>query len=112
MDAILLSDVLHYLPPASQETLLDRCMENLNPGGMILIRDADSKEEKLHKRTKILEFFSTRILGFNKATGTQGKMHFTSLEDIRRNVDRHGLKLEVIHEARHTSNLLLILRKP
>ena len=110
-DAILLSDVLHYLPQASQEELLSRCIEKLNPGGMILVRDADSKEQKRHKRTELTEFFSIRILGFNKTAGVAGELYFTSLENISRIVDRQGAKMEVIREEKHTSNLLLIIRK-
>jgi len=110
-DAILLSDVLHYLPQKSQEELLSRCIEKLNPGGMILVRDADSKLEKRHKRTELTEFFSTRIIGFNKTADASRELYFTSLENITRIIDSHGVKMEVIHEAKYTSNLLLIIRK-
>ncbi len=110
-DAILLIDVLHYLPQASQEELLSRCIEKINPGGMILIRDADSKEEKRHKLTKLTEVFSTKILGFNKTTDASRELYFTSLENISRIIDSKGLKMEVIREAKHTPNLLLIIRK-
>jgi len=110
-DAILLSDVLHYLPQTSQEELLYRCIEKLNPGGMILVRDADSKEEKRHKRTKLTEVFSTRIVGFNKTSDASKELYFTSLENISRIVDRQGLKMDVIREAKHTSNFLLIIHK-
>jgi O-methyltransferase involved in polyketide biosynthesis len=110
-DAILLSDVLHYLPQKAQEELLSRCIEKLNPGGMILVRDADSKVEKRHKITELTEFFSTRILGFNRTAGESKKLYFTSPENISHIVDRYGLKMEVVHEAKHTSNLLMIIRK-
>jgi 1-acyl-sn-glycerol-3-phosphate acyltransferase len=110
-DAILLSDVLHYLLQKNQEELLNRCIEKLNPGGMILIRDADSKEEKRHKRTELTEVFSTRILGFNKTVNESKELYFTSLENISRIIDQRGLKMEVIREAKHTSNILLIIRK-
>jgi len=110
-DAIILSDVLHYIPQKNQEELLLRCIEKLNPGGMILVRDADSIEHKRHKRTKITEIFSTRILGFNRTTSASKELYFTSLENISRIVDETGLKMEVVHKAKHTSNLLLIIRK-
>lgn len=110
-DAILLVDVLHYLPQKNQEELLNRCIEKLNPGGMILVREADSKEEKRHKRTKLTEVFSTRILGFNKTINESKELYFTSLENISRIIDTQGLKMEVIREPKHTSNLLLIISK-
>ena len=40
--AILLLDVLHYLPAADQEALLARAAAALAPGGVLLIRDADA----------------------------------------------------------------------
>ncbi len=41
-DAILLIDVLHYLPPAEQQRLLSRVAEALPPGGLLLVREADA----------------------------------------------------------------------
>jgi SAM-dependent methyltransferase len=41
-DAVLLLDVLHYLPAAAQEDLLARIAASLSPGGLLLIRDADA----------------------------------------------------------------------
>jgi SAM-dependent methyltransferase len=38
-DGFLFSDVLHYLPNDKQESLLQACIRNLKPGGMILIRE-------------------------------------------------------------------------
>jgi 1-acyl-sn-glycerol-3-phosphate acyltransferase len=110
-DAIILNDVLHYLSPGKQEELLLNCFEKLNSGGIILIRDADSKEEERHRRTKLTEVLSTRILRFNRITSEAKELYFTSLEDIKRIVNHEGLKMEVIHEAKHTSNFLLIIRK-
>jgi len=89
--------------------LLNRCIENLNPGGVILIREADNNKIKKHHRTKVTEFLSTRILGFNK-TGKNKELFFTSLEHVSRIVKEHQMSIEVIEEARHTSNLLIIIR--
>jgi uncharacterized protein (DUF2062 family)/SAM-dependent methyltransferase len=41
-DAILLIDVLHYLPPAEQQHLLSRVADALPPGGLLLVREADA----------------------------------------------------------------------
>ena len=78
---------------------------------MILIRDADSDIRLRHRRTKLTEIFSTRIISFNKTAGDLKELHFTSLENIRSIVEQHGLKVEVIHSAKHTSNVLMIIRK-
>ena len=41
-DAILLFDVLHYLPSPDQERLLARAAAALRPGGVLLVREADA----------------------------------------------------------------------
>ena len=61
--------------------------------------------------TKLTEVLSTRILRFNKTVNESKELYFTSLENISRIVDRQGAKMEVIREEKHTSNLLLIIRK-
>jgi len=108
-DAFIFSDVLHYLSEKDQEALLKRCIDNLNPGGIILIRDADNNKTEKHRGTRVTEFLSTRILGFNK-TGKSKELFFTSLEQITRIVKEQQMDIEVIEEARHTSNLLIIIR--
>ena len=110
-DAIIMTDVLHYLPLPLQEELLDRCIGKLNPGGKILIRDADAESENRHQKTKITEFLSTRFAGFNKTADDTKKLYFTSLVSISRIAADHGLVTEVVREARHTSNFLVILHK-
>jgi uncharacterized protein (DUF2062 family)/SAM-dependent methyltransferase len=41
-DAVLMIDVLHYLPPRQQERLLAKVAAALPPGGMLLVREADA----------------------------------------------------------------------
>jgi uncharacterized protein (DUF2062 family) len=42
VDAVLLIDVLHYLPPAEQQLLLSRIAGVLPAGGRLLVREADA----------------------------------------------------------------------
>ncbi len=107
-DAFVFSDVLHYLPVEDQERLLKRCIENLNPGGIVLIRDADITKTKEHKGTKLTEFFSTRILGFNK-TGKNKELYFTSFDQLKHIIENYKMNIEVIQESNRTSNLLIII---
>ncbi|HTX89525.1 MAG TPA: MMPL family transporter [Bacteroidales bacterium] len=109
-DGILLSDVLHYLPGGSQQELLHRCLENLRPGGILVIRDADRDRRKKHGLTRLTELFSTRS-GFNQVSGTSRRLAFTSFDEISRIASSHGLQAEIISESKHTSNILLVIRK-
>jgi 2-polyprenyl-3-methyl-5-hydroxy-6-metoxy-1,4-benzoquinol methylase len=106
--AILITDVLHYLLPQEQEDLLARCVAALEPKGMLIIRDGVVELEERQKRTALTEAFSTRILGFNRTTN---ELYFISKRRIEAFAVEHQLALEIIDEAKYTSNLVFVLRK-
>ena len=107
-DTFLLSDVLHYMPEEQQVSLLTKCFASLNPGGTVLIRDANADLAGRHRGTKFTEFFSTTF-GFNKAR--HGGMHFISGKTIERLAADHHMQLEIIDNTKLTSNIFYHLRK-
>lgn len=107
-DAIMLSDVLHYLLPAEQDALLERCVQALNPGGMLIVRDGVVELQERQKRTALTELFSTKIFRFNKTTNA---LHFLSRRRMEAFAAAQGLGLEVQDETRYTSNLRFVMRK-
>ena len=107
-DGIVISDVLHYLLPEQRNELLARCAENLHPGGVLLVKDADSSDAR-HQKTVQTENWSTRIIRFNK---TQNPLHFFSAGDLSHFAETHGLRLETVQKSETTSNTLWKLTKP
>ncbi len=107
-DVFILSDVLHYLSPDKQQELLQRCVNSLNPGGRIIIRDADRSREKVHRLTRLTEFFSTRLFQFNKTTN---RLYFLSDDDIKSFATRNGLHLQSRGNDRYTSNMVYMMYK-
>jgi 1-acyl-sn-glycerol-3-phosphate acyltransferase len=107
-DVFILSDVLHYIPEEKQETLIEKCIKNLNENGIIIIRDADMDLQKRHKGTVLTEFFSTRF-GFNKTVNK--RLYFFGGQKIEEIAKKHNMKIEKIDTGRLTSNILYILRK-
>lgn len=107
-DAIILADMLHYLPHTEQQQVLEKCVKHLNPGGMIIIRDGDKDKEELHKKTKLTEFFSTRVLNFNKTK--EAGLCFLSGKTIRAMAAAYGLQCREVPDSKHTSNTLFILQ--
>jgi len=105
-DAFVLSDILHYLKAGEQENLIRKCINHLNPGGMILIRDADKNLEGRHWGTRYTEFFSTNF-GFNK---TKNKLEFVSSGFILNILADHKMKVEIIDNTKLTSNIIYIAR--
>jgi len=106
-DVFIINDVLHYMPKNMQIQVVESCIEKLNSGGQIIIRDADKDLEERHKGTKLTEFLSTNI-GFNK---TKFKLEFVSRSMIKSIADEHNLKLNIIDNTKRTSNLIYVLKR-
>ncbi len=107
-DAIVISDVLHYLPYDAQEMLLERAIDALNPGGILVVREGNADLKERHKGTQITEFFSVKLLKFNKSTND---LNFLSGESIKRIANRKGLTAEIDDDAKFTSNVIFVIRK-
>jgi trans-aconitate methyltransferase len=105
---IVLSDVLHYLKPTEQEDLLNRCCSALLPGGILIIRNGNTDLKERHKGTQLTEFFSTKVLKFNKSTHA---LNFLSAKRISQLVELHGMSVEIEDSSKLTSNVLMILKK-
>ncbi len=101
VSGVVFSDILHYLSKTDQEQVLQNFADHLLPGGVILIKDGDSSETGI-SGTKRSEYWSTKIMGFNK-TGQEEMTYFDSrfLEEFCR---RNALKLEELETSRITSN--------
>jgi 1-acyl-sn-glycerol-3-phosphate acyltransferase len=108
-DAIILADILHYLPPAEQKQVIEKCMGHLNAGGKLIIRDGDADKAELHKKTKLTEFFSTKVLNFNKTKETG--LNFLSGKMIRDMAAEKNMHCSEIADSKVTSNTIFILEK-
>jgi len=109
-DAVILSDVLHYLDPDQQQALIRKCMDSLRPNGVLLIRDGDRDLKKKHRATSLSEFFSTRFFSFNKTSGN--RLHFLSGNTIRDLALSHHMDCRALHDSEYTSNLLFVITHP
>jgi 1-acyl-sn-glycerol-3-phosphate acyltransferase len=108
-DAIIMADMLHYLPPQEQQQLLQKALAHLAPGGRLIIREGNTELTKAHRRTELTEFFSTRIMKFNKSD--KGRLYFLSASDIRDWVASSGYSCREIRDSRITSNSIYIVEK-
>jgi 2-polyprenyl-3-methyl-5-hydroxy-6-metoxy-1,4-benzoquinol methylase len=108
-DVFILNDVLHYLPENLQTLCIENCMKNLNQGGKIIIRDADTDLEKRTKGTKLTEFFSTRLLHFNKTA--YSSLFFFSGKKIEEIALENNFATERIDKTKFTSNMIYILSR-
>jgi len=107
-DAFVLSDVLHYIQPEEQKALVHRCVDLLNAGGVLLIREGNSDQHKEHKGTKLTEFFSTKFFNFNK---TSTELSFLSARDLELWLKQKGVSMEIVNQGKRTSNTLYLCNK-
>ncbi|MEG1553482.1 MAG: 1-acyl-sn-glycerol-3-phosphate acyltransferase [Rikenellaceae bacterium] len=107
-DGYVISDVLHYLDYQSQKIVIQRCIDNLNKGGVIIIRDGDTSIKEKHARTENTEEWSTQILKFNK---TDGPLCFMSRELLLEIAKTNSMNMEIIENNSKTSNTLFIFTR-
>lgn len=83
----VLLDVLHYLPRASQDALLARVARALEPGGVLILRDADAAMG--------LRFFCTRAAERYCALARghwRQRFCYRTIAGLRRRLEDHGLE--------------------
>ena len=84
-----------------------KCINNLNPGGVLLIKDADRKDEKGQKLTWLTEFFSTNF-GFNIMPHDQ--LYFTSGEELKKIADKNNMDFSIVQGAQYSSNTIFAIK--
>jgi len=106
--AALLLDVLHYLPAAAQEELLDRVAGALEPGGLLLIRDADAAAGWRFTAVRIQE----RACALARRHWRQ-RFHYRSAAEWRRLLESAGFAVEAEPMGMGTpyANVLLAARR-
>jgi 1-acyl-sn-glycerol-3-phosphate acyltransferase len=108
-DGIVISDVLHYLQPGEQKIVIDKCIASLNEGGVLVIRDGDKDLTGRHRGTRLTEFFSTRLMSFNK-TSRHG-LSFLSGKFIEEMAVNYNMECSRIDNTKRTSNIIFVLKK-
>jgi uncharacterized protein (DUF2062 family)/trans-aconitate methyltransferase len=106
--AALLLDVLHYLPAPDQEELLARVAAALEPGGLLLIRDADAAGGWRFTATRIQE----RACALARRHWKQ-RFHYRSAAEWRRLLESTGFQVNIEPMAEGTpyANVLLAARR-
>lgn len=108
-EAIIISDVLHYMSEAQQQLLLTKCVSALTGTGVLIIRDADSSKATRHWGTKVSEFFSVKLLGFNKSDNKN--LYFFSSSTIINFLEQLNVNISVIDKTKFNSNIIYYIKK-
>jgi uncharacterized protein (DUF2062 family)/trans-aconitate methyltransferase len=107
-DAVLLLDVLHYMPAADQEAVLSKAVSVLHRGGVLLLRDADADAGWRFTATRAQERFSALL-----RRHWRQRFHYRSSEEWGDLLRGLGLTVDVQPMGMGTpyANVLLAGRK-
>lgn len=105
--AVLL-DVLHYLPAAAQEALLDRVVAAMGPRGVLILREADAARGFAFRVTTGAERLRAIARGHLRQ-----RFRYRPLAEWRAMLERRGLAVEAFPVAEGTpfANVVLVGRK-
>lgn len=78
-DTVVLLDVLHYLKPSCQRSLLKALAEKIPPGGVVIIRNTPRDGSWRYLMTR-LEEMMIRLFGWVRGSG--GGLHFPTVEEV------------------------------
>ena len=107
-DVFVMNDILHYLSVEDQYRLLEKTVCRLSKEGFIIVRDGDNLSKNSHLVTKLSEWFSINLLGFNKASHPLCFINILIMENWAK---RLGCSLEFVRNDKLTSNTIYLLRK-
>lgn len=106
-DVFIMNDILHYLLPHEQELLIRKCVQKLKTGGFVIIRDGDAERTKSHRMTRLSEWFSITLLGFNKASHAPCFIGKSKMEGIALSLN---CTIDTKENDKVTSNTIYIIK--
>lgn len=104
-EAVMLLDVLHYLPAAAQEELLARAAAALPPGGVLFLRDADAAGGWRFTATRLQE----RLASWGRRDFRQ-RFHYRSTAEWRALLEGLGLTTEAEPMSQGTPYANVLIR--
>ena len=107
-DVFVINDMLHYLSERDQKKLIGSVVSKLGDGGVVIIRDADSGKKKDHRITKLTEWFSINLLGFNKAAHSPCFVDKGRFEGWAKELN---CSFDYVRNDKITSNTIYLLRR-
>ena len=106
--SVLLLDVLHLMPLAVQEAVITKATEALEPGGVMVIREADAAAGARFLAVRFGNWLKALAIG-----NLQQPFHFRSADDWRSRLAAARLRVEVRPMGTGTpfANVLLVARR-
>ncbi len=105
---VAILDVLHYLPAADQQALLQEAVRHLAPHGLLIIRNVLREQNWRFHATRVEEFF-LRVSGWIPG----GPQHYPSADELRAPLQHAGLdvRIEPLHGRTPFNSYLVVARR-
>lgn len=106
-DAVVILDVLHYVPIEAQDDVLRRVRDALSPGGVLLLRVGDAAAGLPFKISNWVDFIVTTLRGHRL-----GRLYCRPLADWEKQLSSLGFRVEArpMSEGTPFANVLLVAR--
>jgi len=108
-DIITIIDVLYLIPPDARETILRKCHAALPPGGVLAVKDMDTRPRWKYAWNMVQETLAVKIIGFTLGS----RFHFLGREVFTATLNRLGFDVEVVfqHKGYWYPHILYLARK-
>jgi 2-polyprenyl-3-methyl-5-hydroxy-6-metoxy-1,4-benzoquinol methylase len=108
-DIITIIDVLYLIPLDAQEAILLKCHAALSAGGVLAVKDMDTRPRWKYAWNMIQETLAVKIIGFTMG----GRFYFQSRENFTALLDRVGFDVEVVpqHQGYWYPHILYLAKK-
>ena len=108
-DIITIIDVLYLIPRDAQEAILRKCHAALPAGGMLAVKDMDTRPRWKYAWNMLQETLAVKIIGFTLGS----RFHFQSRENFTALLDRIGFDVEIVplHKGYWYPHILYLAKK-
>ncbi|MDO9357775.1 MAG: class I SAM-dependent methyltransferase [Polaromonas sp.] len=108
-DAVVILDVLHYVPIAAQDEVLTRVRDSLSPGGVLLLRVGDAAAGLPFAISNWVDHVVTTLRGHRLGT-----LYCRPLTDWQQALQKLGFTVETqaLSQGTPFANVLLVARLP
>ena len=90
-DAIVFADVLYLLAPEGRSKLLSECVAALAPGGLLIVKEVDTKPRFKARIAQFQEFLATKVMRITDGDA----LDFPSAADLETLMTSNGLSTRV-----------------
>jgi 2-polyprenyl-3-methyl-5-hydroxy-6-metoxy-1,4-benzoquinol methylase len=109
-EVVTIVDVLYLIHYGQQDEILKKCGEALGPGGVLLLKDMDTRPRWKYAWNYFQETLAVKIMGFTLG----GQFYFRPEADYRKTLEGLGFQVETVRLDKHYwyPHILYLCKKP